>query len=101
VYLGTYEMSIGTMGIVFLVILISSIVGFFVYSAALYWHYEPYTIKNGIGVPEHRLLPGVFAAALLPAGLFLFGWTARESIAWPVPTIGILIYGFCAFVVSL
>lgn len=36
------------------------------------------------------IIPG---AILLPIGLFLTGWTARASIHWIVPDIGILIIG--------
>jgi DHA1 family multidrug resistance protein-like MFS transporter len=32
-------------------------------------------------------------------GLFLFAWTARASIHWIVPTIGITIYGATVFIV--
>jgi DHA1 family multidrug resistance protein-like MFS transporter len=63
--------------------------------------YEPYTIKTGIGFPEHRLLPDVFAAALAPCGLFIFAWTARKDIHWIVPTIGIVLFSACMFIVSL
>lgn len=57
-------------------------------------------MKNAIGTPEYRLLPGVFAAALAPIGLFIFAWTAREDITWVAPTIGIVIYATCVFIVS-
>lgn len=57
-------------------------------------------MKNAIGTPEYRLLPGVFAAALAPFGLFIFAWTAREDITWVAPTIGIVIYATCVFIVS-
>ncbi|KAJ4309273.1 hypothetical protein N0V84_011587 [Fusarium piperis] len=32
-------------------------------------------------------------------GLFLFAWTARKSIHWIAPTIGITIYGVTVFIV--
>ncbi|OCK84469.1 cycloheximide resistance protein [Lepidopterella palustris CBS 459.81] len=98
VYIGVYGMSLGMMGVIFLVIVIASVIGAVLYTAILYYHYEPYTLKHGIGVPEHRLIPAVFAAVTLPIGLFLFGWTSRASINWAVPTLGILFYGLAAFV---
>lgn len=61
---------------------------------------EPYTLKNGIGIPEHRLIPGIYAAAVAPFGIVLFAWTARTDIHWIVPTIGITIYQACGFIVN-
>lgn len=92
-------MSLGIMGVVFTCIVIASVFGAAIYCCLLYYIYEPYTLKNGIGVPEHRLLPAVFAAALLPSGLFLFAWASRVSINWVVPTLGIVFFGVAAFVV--
>ncbi|KAI0905114.1 major facilitator superfamily domain-containing protein [Ustulina deusta] len=39
--------------------------------------------------PESRLYFTCFTAALLPLGLFLFGFSAQPSTHWIVPTIGI------------
>ncbi|KAJ5184274.1 Major facilitator superfamily domain general substrate transporter [Penicillium capsulatum] len=38
--------------------------------------------KHGRVVPEERLIPMMIASALLPAGLFWFGWTSDRSIFW-------------------
>ncbi|KAF2107523.1 major facilitator superfamily domain-containing protein [Lophiotrema nucula] len=37
--------------------------------------------------PEHRLYPSMVGSFILPAGLFMFAWTARPSIPWIVPII--------------
>ncbi|KAK9342426.1 MFS general substrate transporter [Lipomyces starkeyi] len=74
VYIIIYGMNLGEMGLVFLVVLIACIIA------------------------AHRLVPALFAVFGPPIGLFLYGWTSRESIHWVVPTIGILIYAandFC------
>ncbi|KAI0144428.1 MFS general substrate transporter [Xylariaceae sp. FL1272] len=39
--------------------------------------------------PESRLYFTCFTAVLLPVGLFLFGFSARPSVHWIVPAIGI------------
>jgi MFS family permease len=39
--------------------------------------------------PESRLYFTCFTAVLLPAGLYLFGFSAQPSIHWIVPTIGV------------
>ena len=44
--------------------------------------------------PEHRLPLMLFGGVTLPAGLFLYGWTANEQIHWIVPLIGTAIVGF-------
>ncbi|RPD55141.1 MFS polyamine transporter [Lentinus tigrinus ALCF2SS1-7] len=49
--------------------------------------------NGGAGKPEYRLpsmVPGTF---LLPIGLLVTGWTARASVHWIVPDIGIVIVG--------
>lgn len=62
--------------------------------------YEPYTIKKGIGALEHRLVPGIYASAIAPVGILIFGWTAKADIHWIVPTIGIVIFQSAVFIVS-
>jgi hypothetical protein len=39
--------------------------------------------------PERRLYFSCVQSVLMPAGLFWFGWTAKPSIPWVVPTIAI------------
>ncbi|EPE08534.1 mfs transporter [Ophiostoma piceae UAMH 11346] len=41
------------------------------------------------GVPEGRLYVACLTSALLPIGLFMFGFTARPDIHWAVPMVGI------------
>ncbi|PKY07086.1 cycloheximide resistance protein [Aspergillus campestris IBT 28561] len=90
VYVNMHGFSMGMMGVVFLCLIIACIIGASAYLLLVWLVYEPYTMRVGIGMPEHRLLPGVFTAALAPAGLFIFAWTSRPDIHWIAPTIGIL-----------
>lgn len=49
--------------------------------------------NNNIGRPEFRVpLLGV-AAFLIPAGLFIYGWTAQSHCHWIAPNIGALLFG--------
>lgn len=48
--------------------------------------------------PETVLIPALFACFGPSVGLFLFGWAARPEIHWVVPTIGIVIYPACVFI---
>lgn len=92
-------MSLGQVGLVFLCILVSCILGIVVYCSYLYFYVDPRVAKFGFPVQESRLLPALPAAFGPTIGLFLFAWTARASIHWIVPTIGITIYGATCFVV--
>lgn len=54
------------------------------------------TEKNGgKGKPEYRLPPLIFGAPFIPAGLFIYGWTAQyaSSVHWAVPLFGTLLVG--------
>ncbi|GAB7333003.1 hypothetical protein MBLNU13_g04698t1 [Cladosporium sp. NU13] len=54
------------------------------------------TEKNGgKGKPEYRLPPLILGAPFIPAGLFVYGWTAQNasSVHWAVPLFGTLLVG--------
>ncbi|PWY75800.1 putative efflux pump antibiotic resistance protein [Aspergillus eucalypticola CBS 122712] len=49
--------------------------------------------NNGVGKPEFRV-PLLFVGAfLIPAGLFIYGWTAQTHCHWIAPNIGACLYG--------
>ena len=93
VYPVDYHMNLGQIGLVFLCILISCMIGIAIYCGYLYFYVDKRIAKYGLPVQENRLVPALPAAFGPTIGLFLFAWTARESIHWIVPTIGITIYG--------
>ncbi|KAK0388633.1 hypothetical protein NLU13_4876 [Sarocladium strictum] len=99
VYPVYYGMNLGQIGLVFLCVLISCLIGVGVYVGYLYYYANPRLVKYGFGAQESRLIPALPAAFGPTIGLFLFAWTARASIHWIVPTIGITIYGATVFVV--
>lgn len=43
--------------------------------------------------PEFRLPPLRYGAVLLPAGLFIYGWTAEYKVHWIAPMIGTAVIG--------
>lgn len=92
-------MNLGQIGLVFLCILVSCIIAVVVYASYLYFWVDPRIRKYGWPVQEHRLIPALPASIGPTIGLFLFAWTARKSVHWIVPTIGITIYGSTVFVV--
>ncbi|KAK9489716.1 major facilitator superfamily domain-containing protein [Lipomyces doorenjongii] len=99
VYINIYGMNLGEMGLVFLVVLIACIFAAMAFAAYLWFYLEPDIMKRGLRAQEHRLVPALFAVFGPTIGLFLFGWTARQSIHWVVPTVGIFIYAGSAFII--
>lgn len=74
-------------------------IGIAIYCAYLHFYLIPDIMKRGLRAQEHRLVPAIFASFGPVIGLFIFGWTARTSIHWIVPTIGIVIYAMSVFIV--
>ncbi|KAJ5088484.1 hypothetical protein N7456_012100 [Penicillium angulare] len=99
VYPVDYGMNLGQVGLVFLCIMVSCIIGVGGYWAYLYYWMNPRIARLGWPVQESRLLPALPTSFGPTIGLFLFAWTARASIHWIAPTIGITIYGATVFVV--
>lgn len=50
------------------------------------------TTREGMK-PEYRLVSLPVGAVLLPAGLFIYGWTAEYHIHWIVPILGTAVIG--------
>ncbi|KAH7105917.1 MFS general substrate transporter [Auriculariales sp. MPI-PUGE-AT-0066] len=44
--------------------------------------------NGGVATPEFRLPGMIVGSIVVPAGLILYAWTARESVHWVVPIIG-------------
>ena len=56
--------------------------------------------RSGITKPEYRLPPMLAGAITLPAGFFIYGWTAEYHIHWIVPLIGTALIG-CSVVLTI
>lgn len=98
VYGGIYGMNAGQMGLIFLNVIVGTFICASAYTAYLYYVFEPKCRRQEMS-QESRLAPALIGVFVLPAGLFLFAWTARPDIHWIVPTIGISIYAGSSFVV--
>lgn len=85
-------MNLGQVGLVFLCIAIGCIIAIIAYGGFLYFVVTPRIKKVGMGPQENVLLAGLPTSFGPTIGLFIFAWTARASIHWIVPTIGITIY---------
>lgn len=74
VYPKDYGFNLGETGLPFLGVMVGLIVALPLYCGYFFWHAEPLMLSQpGFGPPESRLVPGIFAAFIMPIGLFLFG----------------------------
>ncbi|CAG7983359.1 unnamed protein product [Penicillium salamii] len=98
VYQGMYGFNLGEMGLAFLAIVVGSIISFVVYNFYIHKIFLPKAKKGAVQKPEDVLVPALYACFGPAIGLFLFGWAANPKVHWIVPTIGIVIYPACVFV---
>ncbi|KAI9343295.1 major facilitator superfamily domain-containing protein [Zopfochytrium polystomum] len=49
--------------------------------------------NNGVAEPEFRLPVAIPFAFVLPVSLFLYGWSAQNTLHWIVPDLGIVLFG--------
>ena len=94
-----YGFNLGEIGLAFLACQVGATIGLLIYFSYLRWYMIPDNLKNGLRQQEHRLVPAIFGSFLIPTGLFIFGWTARASIHWIVPLIGVVIFVVGTFLV--
>ncbi|KAB5578157.1 bicyclomycin resistance protein [Coniochaeta sp. 2T2.1] len=90
----SYGFGSGTVGLVFLGLGVGSMAGLVFFSISSDRTLKKMAAKEGQGMkPEYRLKPLPYGAILLPAGFFLYGWTAQYRVHWIVPIIGHVIIG--------
>ncbi|KAF5694112.1 H+ antiporter FLR1 [Fusarium denticulatum] len=94
-----YDMTLGEVGLVFICIAVGCILAIILYGLYLYYVLIPRMKKSGIAQQEEVLSPGLAACFGPTIGLFIFAWTARASIHWIVPVIGVTIYAGSIFTV--
>ncbi len=87
-----YGFNLGETGAAFLACEVGATIGIATYFAYLHFYMVPDNIKNGFREQEHRLIPAIFGAFLVPIGLFMFAWTSNPKIHWIVPLIGVVIF---------
>jgi multidrug resistance protein len=75
-------------GFVFSSMCVAAIISTFLSIYQEKWAVKHYPVKIN-GSPEGRLLFTCVESALMPIGIFVFGWTCYPSIHWIVPTIGV------------
>jgi uncharacterized protein YggT (Ycf19 family) len=95
VFEGTYNFSSKSAGLAYLGIGIGMFFGLGVVGVTSDMGVKYLTKKNGgVTKPEYRLPPMIPAALIIPAGLFMYGWTAEFKVHWIAPIIGTSFVGF-------
>jgi multidrug resistance protein len=85
----SYGFGSGIVGLVFLGLGLGSMMGLIFFSFSSDRTLKKMAAKEGQGMkPEYRLRPLPFGAILLPAGFFIYGWTAQYKVHWIVPILG-------------
>ncbi|KAI2616724.1 major facilitator superfamily domain-containing protein [Hypoxylon sp. NC1633] len=99
----TYHFSTSIVGLAFLGLGVGSVLGIVVYGAASAYFVKNHTDTGDEGSlqPEYRLVPLPLGAIFLPAGLFLYGWTAQYGVHWIVPIIGMGVTGTGSIVIFM
>lgn len=95
-----YGFSDGSVGLSYLGTGIGSFFGL-VFCGAVSDHLVAHLVKRngGAAKPEYRLPVMSIGALLVPAGLFLYGWTAETKEPWILPMLGSAIIGAGTFTI--
>jgi multidrug resistance protein len=91
-----YHFSEGVSGLTYIGSGIGMMAGMLVYGMTSDKIIQYLTKKNGVErpKPEYRLPLTIFGSPFIPAGLFLYGWTAQYHVHWAVSLLGTLFVGF-------
>jgi multidrug resistance protein len=90
----TYHISHSNVGLTFLGIGVGQIVGLSGFAAISDRRLKQKAAANGGEMkPEYRLEPLMVGAVMMPAALFLYGWSAEYGVQWFVPILGTAFVG--------
>ena len=94
VYEENYGFSPSTVGLSYISTGIGFFIGLFLIGGSADRVFKALKEKNnGVAKPEYRLPPLLFGAWFVPAGLFVYGWSAQYHVQWAVPMFGGLLFG--------
>ncbi|KAI0309031.1 MFS polyamine transporter [Amylostereum chailletii] len=94
IFEGVYAQPVGFAGLNYIALGVGVTISSQINARMLDRVYRRLKAKNdGVGKPEFRLITVVPGTILLPIGMLITGWTARGSVYWIVPDIGIAIFG--------
>ncbi|KAF3912077.1 hypothetical protein ABW21_db0202895 [Orbilia brochopaga] len=93
VFQGQYGFSTGSVGLAYLGIGIGSFAGLIIFGGLNDKVYIKLRDKHGVDKPEFRLPMLTWSCWLIPAGLFIYGWTAEKHVHWIAPILGTALVG--------
>ncbi|KAM0361530.1 hypothetical protein ACHAP4_001998 [Fusarium culmorum] len=97
-----YHFSSGSVGLAYLGLGMGSLIGLVISGTTSDPLVNYLTKKNGgERKPEYRLPLMAAACLMVPAGLFIFGWTAEKRTHWIVPIIGTSFLGLGMIIVFM
>ncbi|TGZ76252.1 MFS general substrate transporter [Ascodesmis nigricans] len=88
VFQNIYGFTTGTVGLAYLGLGLGSLLGLFAMGLISDRLLVRLTAKAGVRKPEFRLPPMIYGSALIPIGLFWYGWTAENHVQYMAPIIG-------------
>jgi multidrug resistance protein len=98
VFQGIYHFSDGSLGLAYMGVGVGSTIALLGIGFSSDRILKSLTKKNhGVAKPEFRLPVMLVSAWVLPAGLFIYGWTADKGVHWMVPIVGTAIVGLGIF----
>ena len=107
VFEGVYHFDISMTGVSFLSLGIGYMLSVPTVIGMDLWKYQKAHVKamkeKRLTAPEQRLYAAMVGSFGVSIGLFIFGWTARKSIHWIVPMIGVVPFAWgnlCIFSAS-
>ena len=98
VYGPIYHFNLGETGTAFLALAIGTTISVIIYTLCNYTVLLPRAKSRARQEPEEHLTPALVACFGPPVALLLFGWSSRPGIHWIIPTLGIILYPACVFV---
>lgn len=93
VFQENYGFPTNLVGLVFLGLGLGSVIGIGLVGATSDRYVKERIKINGEAKPEDRLQLVPIGGFLLPAGLFIYGWTVQYRVHWVVPVIAMVIVG--------
>lgn len=89
-----YHFSTQASGLAFIGLGAGFLGGVCIFSVTSDRHLKKMAAKEGAGMkPEYRLHELPFGAILMPAGFFIYGWTAQYRVHWIVPILAHVLIG--------
>ncbi|GMM49458.1 hypothetical protein DASB73_004160 [Starmerella bacillaris] len=92
VYQGLYGFNLVEQGCAYLSLLIGSVIG-----CITYLTYMGFAAPRMTELEKLFSLSATFGAFLLPVGILVFGWCAREGFNWAVSMVGNIFFAWAAF----